>query len=143
MDIIENQIKRLLTARSSETLATNWVGHFPSIDPAGEKPSTSVEDVNGFEAIAIQLREQATEHAEEHAKEQARKPKKERYIPPPITELVVVEGIRSIVFWEGVFLLHKASHVVGCAEIGVKRGVKTWSLCDAYQGALFGAKAIC
>jgi hypothetical protein len=144
MDTIESQIKRLLTGRSSETLATSWTRHFPSISPTGEKPNMKVEAVAGFDAIAIQLREKATEHAKEFYKEQSEKPnKREKYVPPPITELTVVKGIRSIVFWEGVFLLHKALHVVSCAELGAKRGIKTWSLCEAYQGALFGAKAIC
>src|SRR4028118_1483157 len=133
MDDLEKQIKKLITPRSSETLASHWVEYFPSITPAGEKPSMSVEDVIGFEEIAVQLKE---EYVTSTAKNSTLRGK-------AITQLAAAKGIRTIVFWEGLFLLHKASHVVSCSEIGVKRGIKTWSLCDAYQGALFGAKAIC
>ena len=45
-------------------------------------------------------------------------------------------------FREAIFLLHKASHVIGHAEVSVRSGAKTWSLSDAYQGALFGARSI-
>lgn len=133
MDNIEKQIKKLISPRSSETLASNWIGHFPSITPAGEKPNISLEEVVDFDRIAAQLKEQ---HKKEVDKDSKNKSKE-------ITQLTTARGIRSIVFWEGLFLLHKASHVVSCSEIEIKRGIKTWSLCGAYQGALFGAKAIC
>ena len=133
MDNLERQIKRLITARSSETLATNWIPHFPSINPAGERPNISIEEIDDFNTIAVQLREQYKKEVARSVKNRANE----------ITLLTTARGIRRIVFWEGVFLLHKASHVVSCSQVEIKRGVKTWSLSSAYQGALFGAKAIC
>jgi hypothetical protein len=133
MDELERQIKKLIAPRSSQTLASSWVGHIPSITPAGEKPTMKVEDVVGFGEIAIQLKEQYVEDVDRDLNLKGK----------PTTQFALVKGVRSFVFWEGLYLLHKASHVMSCAEVGVKRGVKTWSLCEAYQSALFGAKAIC
>jgi hypothetical protein len=53
-----------------------------------------------------------------------------------------VDGLRETIFREAIFLLHKASHAIGCAEVAARAGAQTWSLCGAYQGSLFGAKAI-
>src|SRR5438045_8161508 len=46
-------------------------------------------------------------------------------------------------FNEGVFLLHKARHILGAAEMHANDGISTWSLSSAYQGAFFAGKSVC
>jgi hypothetical protein len=45
-------------------------------------------------------------------------------------------------FQEGLRLAHKALHVLGCAETHADRGLRSWSLCSAYQASLFAGKSL-
>ena len=53
-----------------------------------------------------------------------------------------IEGLRQLVFQEGLFLFHKAVNVISAAETHAQQGMLTWSLSSAYHGAFFGVKAI-
>jgi hypothetical protein len=59
---------------------------------------------------------------------------------PPIEE--GIDGLTPTLFGEGVRLLNKSVHVLGCAEKEAHQGMQTWSLCSAYQACLFAAKAL-
>jgi hypothetical protein len=53
-----------------------------------------------------------------------------------------VPGIAEPFFREALRLAHKGFHVLGCAEKGADGGMRSWSLCTAYQGGFFASKAI-
>jgi hypothetical protein len=53
-----------------------------------------------------------------------------------------VAGVREALLREGVFLLHKAAHVVGCGQLTANIGMPSWSLSTAYQGAYFAKQGI-
>lgn len=109
--------KQILECRWSD-VSTRWLRFLPTIDPPGSAPDVSLSEVVGFTTAVSTIKE---------------------YEKPIRTEAV---GVREYVFREGVYLLHKGFHVAGYAETQVKQGYKTWSLADAYQASLFGAKAI-
>ena len=113
LKLIEKQVLECKWTNISE----RWLNFIPSIDPPGSAPDASLSDVIDATGIASQM-------IDDH----------------PLR--IEIEGLREYVFREGVYLLHKASHVIGCAEVQARKGHKTWSLVEAYQGALFGAKAI-
>jgi hypothetical protein len=88
------------------------------IEPPGSQPDSPLSEFSGFVTVHQTLTA-ATPHA-----------------------LMEVPGLRETVFREALFMLHKASHVIGCAETQVRRGAKTWPMSEAYHGAYFAAKAI-
>jgi hypothetical protein len=109
--------KRILECRWSD-ISARWLNFLPTIDPPGSAPDVGLSDVIGFTTVAATISDYGT----------------------PIR--VEASGLREYVFREAVYLLHKAFHVTGCAENQARQGYKTWSLADAYQASLFGAKAI-
>lgn len=58
----------------------------------------------------------------------------------PIYDLL--PGVRSIVIAEGIFLLHKALHLLGNAESHAREGIKTWALYEGYQSSFFAIQSI-
>src|SRR5205814_1104943 len=50
--------------------------------------------------------------------------------------------LRRAIFWEGIYLLHKATHIVGAGGIHVSEGLCSWSISSFYQASLFGIKGI-
>jgi len=114
--IIEKSLERIRERRWTK-LSQQWMPHIPSINPAGSAPRDPLNTFYGFE--------QAAKHA---------------IVSSPYREEVA--GVRQLVLWEGIYLLHKAAHVVGAAEQHAKSGMQTWSLSGGYHGALFAAKAI-
>lgn len=109
--------KRIIECKWSD-ISAHWLNFLPSIDPPGSRPDASLSEHSGFMGIASSI----TNFAE------------------PIK--ADVPGLREYVLREAIYLLHKSSHVTGCAENQAKQGYKTWSLADAYQASFFGAKAI-
>jgi len=103
--------------RTWSELRSQWIEFIPHIYPSGSPPKEPVANFYGFHNVAHK-----TIDSDVHREE--------------------VIGLRQLLFWEGVYLLHKASHVVGSAEIHARKGIQTWSLSSGYHGALFGVKAI-
>lgn len=99
-------------------VAERWLQYLPKIDPPGSAPTEGLSEFIGFTQVAADIDNYEIPHKQQ------------------------VDGLREYLFREGVFLLHKAMHVSGCAENQAKVGYKTWSLPEAYQSALFAAKAI-
>ena len=111
-------IKRQIYECRWSDIAVRWLNFIPSIDPPGSPPDASLSDVIGLTTLAASISDFAV---------------------PVKAE---VPGLREYVLREAIYLLHKASHVAGCAEIQARQGYKTWSLANAYQSSFFGAKAI-
>lgn len=109
--------KQILECRWSD-ISERWLNFLPAIDPPGSAPDVGLSEFIGFTTVAANISDVST---------------------PIRTE---APGLREYVFREAVYLLHKAFHVTGCAENQARQGYKTWSLADAYQASLFGAKAI-
>lgn len=109
--------KQILECRWSD-ISERWLNFIPVIDPPGSPPDVGLSEVVDFNTLAATIKD---------------------YDSPIKAEIA---GLREYVFREAVYLLHKAFHVTGCAENQARRGYKTWSLAEAYQGSLFGAKAI-
>jgi hypothetical protein len=103
--------------RNWSELRRQWIEFIPHIYPSGSPPKEPVTNFYRFHHVAHK-----TIDSDVHREE--------------------VIGLRQLVFWEGVFLLHKASHVVGSAELHASKGIQTWALSSGYHGALFGVKAI-
>jgi hypothetical protein len=53
-----------------------------------------------------------------------------------------ISGVREALFVESTRLAHKALHVLGSAELDATIGMRSWSLCSAYQASLFASKAL-
>ena len=109
--------KQILECRWTD-ISVRWLDYLPIINPPGSAPDISVSDYIEFATIAAGISD---------------------YDKPIRTE---VPRLREYAFREAVYLLHKAFHVTGCAENQATQGYITWSLADAYQAALFGAKSI-
>jgi hypothetical protein len=109
--------KQILECRWTD-ISARWLNFLPAIEPSGSAPDVGLSEFIGFTDVAATIAEYGVSIRTE------------------------APGVREYVFREAVYLLHKAFHVTGCAENQAKKGYKTWSLADAYQASLFGAKAI-
>ncbi|HKR02421.1 MAG TPA: hypothetical protein VJT09_17220 [Pyrinomonadaceae bacterium] len=109
--------RHILECRWSD-ISARWLNYLPSITPPGSAPNEGISEYIGFTTVASAISD---------------------YDKPVRKE---VPRLREYVFREAVYLLHKAFHVTGCAENQAAQGYITWSLADAYQASLFGAKAI-
>lgn len=99
----------------------NWLSIPLRISPPGSRPRRTVAELSGFPEVAADARGL---------------PQNE------VAVKAVVDGIHSAVLHEAVFLLHKAWHVVGCAELHANAGYPTWSLSSGYHAAFFAAKSL-
>ena len=115
---LESAVKKINHRNWSE-LSAKWLSYIPNMNPAGGVPDTSVSDYLNFQGIGERLAENDIHCFREE-----------------------VPKTRELLFLEGTYLLHKASHVIGAAESHAKSGIQTWALSSAYQGAMFGSKAI-
>lgn len=113
---IEQLGHRLIKGRPWEQIAGFWLEALPSIDPPGGPPDTSIREL--LELLGIK-NEVMSGDAHEN-----------------------VQGLREALLREAIFLLHKASHVLSCAEVMHIQGRRTWALSDGYHAALFAARAI-
>lgn len=152
-------------------MRSGWLNIIPSFSDPGKPPEGSVSDVPGLGEIASRLaaerRDSEAVYKDAVEKERVKilhpcpphprgfdhsaalkklenfKKQKERDLRnrmlPKIGE---VSAMREMILRESIFLLHKALHVLGVAEKNVDSGMRTWSLCDGYQAALFSAKAL-
>lgn len=117
----DRQLKSFIGKRSWEELLIRWVEFIPDIDPPGSQPDVSLSTL------------MQTNYAP-FTKEVFEKESGAHYLE--------TKGVRKIVLREGIFLLHKACHLLRNAELDISHGVITWSLSEAYQSAYYGAQAI-
>ncbi len=114
--IFQRKVKKYVAHRSWETLLSEWLNFLPKLD----SPALPPEGLDNFFPLQSCLASRSSDES----------------------FLSEVEGLRTLMFHEGLFLIHKAGHVIGAAELHAQKGILTWSLSSAYQGALFGAMAI-
>jgi len=109
----------MILRRDWATLRGQWLTAMPTIAPPGSAPPAGLADVLDIGDFV------------RSAEAQAETPLR-REIP----------GLRPAILHEGLFLLHKASHVVSAAEKHVATGICSWSLSSAYQGSVFASRAV-
>lgn len=112
----ERKIKRL-AHRDWGDIRVKWLGYLPDFDPPGSPPEEPLSNFMALGEIAQQIPENG-EYRDE------------------------IPGLREAIFREGVFLLHKAAHVIGACQIHLEKGMPSWALSGGYHGAFFAAKAI-
>lgn len=117
----EQQIQNYIGPRHWEDLVDHWIDHIPFLMEPAKEPEPSISQLieNSHWSIADQAK--GLDHGN------------------PIYDQL--EGLRSLVFSEGLFLLHKAVHVLGNAETDLAKGIKTWAISEAYQASLFAIQA--
>lgn len=125
MDNFKRAIKKHIPERSWNNLREKWLDNLPIIESPGSAPE---HDLSDFYLLEEELESR----------------RKNGLYPGSsfITLKKELKGLRPLIFREGLFLLHKASHVLGVAELQVRKGILTWSLSNAYQGGIFAARAI-
>ncbi len=114
----DRKTAKLITRKWPE-VKDAWLGYIPTIDPPGKPPESAIGDLPTLELHVTGMSQQQ---------------------PKEVVEEIV--GLRQGVFIEGLFLLHKAAHVMACAQVNVAKGLRSWSLSSAYQSAFFSMKAI-
>lgn len=114
----ESFIENHVLARRWSYMAGQWLSYLPILGPPGSRPDEPLSEFIGFTQAAPQVEGQQ------------------------VALFGDVPGLRQMVFREGLYLLHKALHVLGCAETDASAGFLTWSISEAYHSAFFGAKAI-
>lgn len=115
----ESFVKRNIGRRDWEQIRSRWAEHIPN-KPPGSPP---------IESLGDQLE---TGHSE----------LTNRILAGADATYDSVSGLKSAVFSESIFLLHKAVHVLGVAETNVKSGISTWSLSNSYQSSFFSTLAL-
>lgn len=110
---------RMILRRDWATLRGQWLTAIPTISPPGSAPPGSLADVLDL-----------------------RGPERDVGASPPMPLRKEIPGLRPAVLHEGLYLLHKASHVVSAAELHVQTGICSWSLSSAYQGSVFACRAV-
>lgn len=115
----ENRIFKKIDHRTWENIRTEWFAYLPVIDPPGSAPQMEVAHMEGL--VEIQKR----------ANQDSRKIYREN-----------VSSIRSDIFREGIFLMHKANNVCCAAIHQIENGILTWSISDAYHASFFALKGL-
>jgi len=155
-------------ARDWGAIRSHWLDHLPSFERPGQIPHPRVADVPGVTAIVAGLARENDRRrgvlknaiaAEEIRLAQASQAdpailstmpaEMEQFGEAKKDEVFVknvqyekIEGIREAIFGEGMYLTHKAAHVLGVAEMAANQGVLTWSLSESYEASLLAAKAL-
>lgn len=105
--------------RDWETVREQWLAYVPDITPSGSPPVLPLASVPGL-----------AEYADAAANKRTIRISGEQ------------NALRISLLWEGIYVLHKASHVIAAAGLQANQGLCTWSLSSFYQGGLFAAKAV-
>ncbi len=114
-DSVLDEIKR----RDWDKIKHEWLRFIPMIQIPGSHPIENIEELSEFNIIASDIIANG-------------------FIP----QNEEITSIKLTLFWEATYLLHRASHVLSSTENLISLGIKTWALSNAYQSALFSAKAI-
>ena len=105
-DNLEKALEKITHGRWSE-IRGNWLAHLPTITPRGSAPELQLDGVPGIETIEREVFDESNVSG---------------------TIQREIAGVRALIFWHGVYFLHRASHVTGAAELHAGDGVLTWSL---------------
>ena len=113
----ERKIKRIL-AREWKQIRDGWLDCVPTISRAGQAPAHQLSELTSLEGQLTKISDSQVEEVDE------------------------ISGLRSGMLHDAIFLLHKASHVLGACLVHVDKGMCTWSISSAYQSAFFAMKSI-
>src|SRR4051812_15171653 len=105
--------------RDWEMVRDEWLNHIPTIQPVAAPPPSGVESIAELDAAVADVLLKKTVRLSDGE-----------------------TMLRRTVLWEGIHLLHKASHIISAGEVHACEGMCTWSLSSFYQGSLFGIKGI-
>lgn len=168
MSEIERTIEHV-RRRDWEKIRAFWIDRLALVDNFNSESSIGIGDILEVDSVASRLATQRRGADEwyratmqKYDFEQITKPRKEKVGEeqlrverrrfenntdrtrfqkcPPIEE--TINELSPAMFGEGIRLLHKAVHVLGCAEKEAHHGMRSWSLCSGYQSSLFAAKAL-
>lgn len=109
-----------LRARNWSQLRSWWLPYVPRIQPPGSAPGFGVSDLVSVEKVtgALLASRQFFHQAAD------------------------LEEVRTTIFSEAVFALHKAANVAGAAEVEAVSGFCSWSVSSTYQASYFAARSI-
>lgn len=111
-DVIEK-----INGRSADQLTNGWLAHVPELGTIGLNP-----------ASAMEVREELLKPCFPEATQER-------------PAVVQISGIRDAILHEGIYLLHKATHVEMLCARNMQHGRYTWAVSDAYQASLFALSA--
>lgn len=112
----ESKISRL-QQKNLDRIIQGWANHVPSCQEAGERPLAGIGEISTVAELF-------------------KKVQRDGELLEPL------EGVRSAILHEAIYLAHKAIHVeLGCLEL-LERGRHTWAVVDAYQSSLFSIASI-
>ena len=124
------RVLKKIASKNWDELKINWVDSIPDFMPIAERNNENLSDLYGFDALIKELI-----FRNEELKSKGSNP------------TIVFKGklgkrARSLTLEKGLYLLHKASHIISAGQLHARQGLKTWSLSSSYQGALLAARAI-
>jgi hypothetical protein len=114
---VEQLGDKLIRKRLWEHIAGFWLSALPSIESPGEPPEAPLSEVLAALGLKADLQKGTPLERD-------------------------VKGLRQELLRESIFLLHKASHVLSCAQVMHVQGRRTWALSDGYHAALFASRAV-
>lgn len=112
----EKKLKRI-DHRNWETIRGEWFQYLPNIQIPGQAPDFEISEIIGLDDIILKIPDDGEYKFE-------------------------LLGLREAIFHEGIYLLHKAMHVLGSAEVHINNGILSWSLSSGYHSAFFAVRAI-
>lgn len=114
----EVKVKRL-SHRDWSELASAWLPHIAqlSFPQPGQRPDEPLSALYSLQEISVR-------------------------VPPDGEIRAEIQGLRSALLHEGIFLLHKAANVLVVSQDQVLGGTPTWSVATAYQSAFFSMEAM-
>ena len=118
--MVQRRILNRIDSCEWEIVRDAWLEYVRDIKPVGSKPHSALNAVDGFR---------------EAADEAGQLPANECFVR------VTISGFHRVALHQGIYLLHKAWHVLGAAEAHAAEGLLSWSLSSAYHAAFFAAKA--
>ena len=114
----ERKSKKLCD-RDWEKVRENWQAYIPTIHVAG---TPSADEIGEMPNLQVELQKVASDNLQ--------------LLDTPVL------GLRQAILHEGIYLLHKAAHVLGAAQVHIDEGMCCWSVSTAYQGAFFAMNAV-
>jgi hypothetical protein len=114
----ETTLKKI-DSRTWSNVKSKWFNYLPIFDYPGQAPNAELYEA--YDLANYQKEVKGT---------------------PDQTMRSEVEVLRSDIFREGIYHLHKANHICYASNLHIEGGLPTWSISGAYQASLFGIKAV-
>lgn len=116
----EKQYDKFISTRRWEVICGSWVDFAASLDPVGSPPQENLHNNYLLKSVRVELLlNQGSDTYSE-----------------------ATDGIREILFQEGLFLHHKASYLLQSAVIDISNGRPSSAILNAYHSSFCFAKAL-